>query len=179
MVTSTCQIKPSVLAELSGRGARIVARFHSAEPVSTRSAASGATPVTLTGASWVQRPGEVDIIGGLATVKLPSAATNCTSATGGEAGRVRIALALDGQPLAGGNASAADTPALVTVNLLGSAGRRRPSEPQPNERWLFEPPHRERHVLTATATDTCGENGGVAIEHFRIESISLDVIGIR
>lgn len=45
--------------------------------------------------------------------------------------------------------------------------------------WLFEPGKATGHTLTAEVTDECGVGGGNSGGHFKIGSISIDVLGAR
>jgi hypothetical protein len=37
----------------------------------------------------------------------------------------------------------------------------------------------KRHTMTMYAYDTCGLEGGAAATHFELNSVSVDVVGIR
>jgi hypothetical protein len=43
--------------------------------------------------------------------------------------------------------------------------------------WLFEPGKETSQTLTAEVTDECGAGGGNSGGHFKIDSISIDVLG--
>jgi hypothetical protein len=44
---------------------------------------------------------------------------------------------------------------------------------------LFEPGKALSHTLTAQVSDNCGTQGGNSGGHFRIDSIAIDVVGLR
>jgi hypothetical protein len=189
IITSTSQIKPSVVGEL--RGASIVAHLRSARPVTAPASelASGAAADPLAVASWIQRPGEVQELVGRAVVTAPSnsaATPTCTrAATGSTPGRLIITVLVDGKVLAQpavpagfvGPGEPATAPRPETDNLFTINPY--VARPKPPETWLFEPTRPERHVASVTTRDTCGLEGGVATERFTIDSVSIDVVGLK
>lgn len=44
---------------------------------------------------------------------------------------------------------------------------------------LYEPGVSTNHSLTARATQRCGTNNGHSGSHFTVDSVSIDVIGVR
>ena len=66
LITSTSQIRPSVLAQLGGGGAHVIARIRSVAPVETVSRPALAW-VPLAGGTWTQGAEELDQISGQIT----------------------------------------------------------------------------------------------------------------
>jgi hypothetical protein len=44
---------------------------------------------------------------------------------------------------------------------------------------LFEPGKDTTHTLTLSLSDTCGLEGGKSGAHFKVDSVSIDVVGLR
>lgn len=175
VVSSTTQIKPSVLAAL--RGAHIVNRVHLAAPT-----ASGATPtaLSLVDPGWTQTPGEIELLVGYATVKIPSA-TACTIGREGLKGSLQLELYVNHEYVRSRSTSAgvaAGESDERVVNLTESATGLKTNSRVGSSVWLFEQPKPKRNGVVLSIHDGCGEEGGVATEHFTVESVSLDAVGI-
>jgi hypothetical protein len=165
IITNTSQIKPSVVNAL--RGLTVVARPRSLATVTT-----GSQPVSvpLGGNDWTQRPGEQELLTAQATITLP-ASSGCREGRGPEAnlwGQVKVtagALKALFQPLVRPSPVGRT---LRTINLLSPALRVLPESAMPTI-----------HHAAVTFYDTCGRGGGIATEHFTINSVSIDAIGLH
>lgn len=197
LITSTKQIKPSVLKQLRGAaghsGLQGPAGARGAEgPAGTNgpegkpgangtvviargrsiSAVTSATkpassPFPVTGSTWTQRAEELDLLVGQASITTP-AKSQCTD--GGFNGETFVQIFVDGKEVARASAGATETPETVTAVLEGE---------HPVQPWLFEPGKETSHTLTVDVTDNCGLNGGKGGGHFTANSVSIDVIGAR
>jgi hypothetical protein len=192
IITSTSQIKPSVLKELRARatasfvklaasGAHAVrARARSLGPIDSATEPS-ATSDPLSGGAWKQTPEELNQLLGEVTLTVPSrsedAPTACNVGTGAGIATLHLKVLLDGvfvgeahatNPL-GHATGEPETVPIVWASYFGGL----PST------WLFEPGAPTNHVLTAQAEDDCGVNGGQATDHFTINSVSIDVVGLK
>jgi hypothetical protein len=171
LITSTSQIKPSVLRELHSGTAdvakavpkgpkAVIDRIGLASPVLTTSTAP--TETTLTNAVWTQLAGQLNLITGQFTFTAPEAKCN------GE-----IELTLDGstRPIAFGYLEPA--PGTSTYQWAWEA-------PDPagvalaDSTWLTVAPVNVTHTISGQARDTCSDG-----EHFKIDSIEIDVLGFR
>jgi hypothetical protein len=180
IITSTSQIKPSVLSELGGeaqfakvatQGAHaIVARVRIGAPFQTVSEPEGGA-VPLTGATWSQHGEELNQIIGQVTYTRPSEATCQTNGT------PIFKLWLSGvkQPAALGQlidseAEGASATQTRWIYWYGDFGY--------GFELLFEPGKNIIRTITARAGDECnlGQHTG---GHFTIDSISVDVLGFR
>jgi len=135
----------------------------------------------LTGATWTQSPEELDVLVGQARVTVSSAAPGaqtCTRGKEGAEGELHVTLLVDGSVAYRQRVSASPSGREArVVNLLYNVNIRNISGP--GAKWLFEPSKVTTHVVTVATRDTCGEEGGIATEHFTINSISIDVVGVR
>jgi hypothetical protein len=204
LITSTSQIKPSVLRELrrtvahvasekpSPSGAvAVVARARSVAAVATGSVAGpvngepeestggmpGETNDPLAGATWTQHPEELAEITGTASITSPARANCGRGSSGTVGGLAGVAVYIDGK-LAGWTRGApleAKSTSFTTVSKIFWDFPDFPSM----EEWLLEPGSATKHTLSVTAWDTCGREGGASGAHFTVNSVSLDVIGFR
>lgn len=180
VITSTSQIKPSVLAELHALRTR--AHSASVEPPalvvararSTHSVLSGpATEPThdpLSGSTWTQQAGELNQITGEVVA---TAGAGC-----GASSRVKVYALVS-------NWSGVTESQVVLKNNFGQSEHEvwKPGETKHfglttennnTTPWqLFELSTAKTHELSIQATDTC-ESG-----HFTIDSVALDVVGAR
>lgn len=165
IITSTSQIKPRVLREISRRRSTTIVRARNVRPVQSISTSTGeGVRVPLRHAIWTQRADEVDEFVGEVKVALPSAA-QCSP-----------------PPRKG----AIPGTGVVYVNVLDSnaEGDAAQASFQPGETpgparqrielpSLYEPRELTPRKLEARAFDNC------AGAHATITSVSIDVIGIR
>ncbi len=201
LITSTSQIKPSVLSELRRAVAHtaldkpavyaVVARARSIGPIPTGSVSGpvngepeevtgtlpGEAPDPLASARWTQRPDELAQVTGIASITAPARAHCGRGASGTVGGLGGVTVSIDGK-LAGwtrGAPTEAKSAPFTTVSKIFWDYSDFPSM----EEWLFEPGSVTKHTLSVTAWDTCGREGGASGAHFTINSVSLDVVGFR
>ena len=140
-------------------GSSIVARIRSTEAITSPTSPGEAT-VPLAGASWTQNADELNQLVIEETITTPST-TECPHA-GGPA-RLHWTIRLDGQIVGGIEGVAGETRTDVT-------------RPVNSSNYLFEPGKQTQHTITAgNVRDDC--EGGTG--HFTIDSVSVDVVGIR
>jgi hypothetical protein len=183
VITSTNQIKPSVLTQLQGGGSTAVAakaakvptaiihRIRSAGPVTTvsepREGPFESPPVPLTGATWTQEANQANAVIGEATITSPSVA---------QCGESRIANieAFDGRTSGEVELSQEDleseSEATANYKFVWQTGGAR----EASTTWTLESGTAVSHMLSVRASDDC-TNGG----HFKIDSIEFDVLGFR
>jgi hypothetical protein len=185
IITSTSQIKPSVLQELrreakasaaslrpAARGGHILrAVAQSTEPFKApgpmarpeKGAHSRATfEVPLSDATWIQYPEEVNELFGEMTVTIPSYA-ECP----GSGRTLDINLYVSGQFV--GEEESRDGPTRTEeTTVLGWIS----GIAEGTNQWLFPASHAKVNTLTVEATDECAEG------HFTIDSITVDVLGV-
>jgi hypothetical protein len=202
LITSTGQIRPSVLKELRGRtgatgpagaigatgapgpagtgetgpigkegppglpgapGTSIVARARSAGAVS--SATETLTVDALTGGTWTQGVDELDELVLQLKITVPAEA-ECTHKVGGgfTVPQGHTTIKVDGKPQ-------------TEIDLSASPSEQ--TEPIEGSSWLFEPGTDTGQTLTAEAIDQCGVGGGNSGGHFKLDSISIDVLSAR
>jgi hypothetical protein len=129
--------------------------------VGMRAAAAGAvtaahgaaTPVPLAGASWTQSAGELDLIAGSATIRIPA---SCTGSFGNS-----LIVSVDGatQTFAVGPTA----PASGTVTVPFVVGT------------LTEPAGDTPHAMTAQFANSCTKNG----EDYSVTGVKLDILKFR
>ena len=169
IITSTSQIKPSVLRELRAsatsakrakQGAHaVIARARSVGPVTTTN--EGVTD-PLTGATWTQQPTELNELIGEITITPPSRSECPFTPTGENPVAVKWTISVDGSPVINqeGPASGQETKTFHPA-IIGTP-------------FLFEPGKTANHTLEVHAADECE---GTA--HFTIDSFSMDVVGLN
>jgi len=179
IITSTSQIKPSVLRALQKQPeARVsalatagvhsvVARVRSTAPVTTVSE-PGEVNIPLMGASWTQRGEEVDELIGRVIVSRPGSAL-CGSTQGSAVGSISV----DGQAVGEFITSDSEEPSQDISRSIEWDGEFGADE----AKWLFEPGKTVTHKLTATVYDTCKPSSGSG--HFVIDSIAVDVLAAK
>jgi len=130
----------------------------------------------LTGSTWEQGPEELDQLIRQIDATIPSRVEgepNCSAGSGGSAGTAHIAVLLDGSPVA----------TVVAHKVEPSKGSRvvYPIEwsTPAGGAWLYEPGEAAWHTLSVEAQDNCGPGEGFATARFTINSVSIDVIGIK
>jgi hypothetical protein len=177
LVTSTSQIKPSVLRELRVQAAHAAAiklaasgahavrtRARSVGPITTPTGVTSARSDPLSGATWTQHAEELNQLTGQVTVSGPG--SKCE-------GYGQIRVRVDGELLGSAGFSTGET----TTEAL-EVSWMEPREPRASllqSVWLWEPPSAVTHTLTAEAWDDCEEPG----VHYTINSVSIDVLGLK
>lgn len=184
LITSTSQIKPSVLRELrespnaaaaaAGKPAKaIVARAHSAATGETfdpgEGVEVGGTPISIVGGEWKQGAEQIQLV---TTIGHPTARfTRPTIAEcnieGKRPARGIATFFIDGRRFValGGPSREPQEPESATTEIETQA-------------WLTEP-GAATHTLTGYASDTCGRQGGNKSRHFTFGPTSIDVLGFR
>jgi hypothetical protein len=159
-------------------GPSIVARVRAAGPVTTVTEGGG-VEVPLTGATWTQQAEEINslpipLAGALApdaevSVSRPSETETCS---GGHPPVARIRIFLDGNEVFRANPGGGVAPKPLTeTDTLGAFG---------GVKWGGEPGKATSHTFTARAEDFCiNKTEGLPPYHYTINSMTLDVIGIR
>jgi hypothetical protein len=160
--------------EAGESGTTVVARARSAAPLTTATTTNPAgeyafTPDPLTEATWTQDAGEVNELVGQVTEKVPPT-SECTEAGGAVPAKGDVEVFLDGKVVARAAPSSAATAKTVSAELdfFETGGT-----------FLFEPTVNTAHTFTAKIGDGCGINGGAGGGHFTIESIKVDVLGVK
>lgn len=155
-------------------GSSIMDRIRTAEPVASTTSPSEAT-VPLTGASWTQNANELNQLVGVVTITKPAHSECLAKGAAGEL--VHSPVRVDGLQTSGIGATASgETPVTETRPLTLTHN---------GEQYLFEPGTETQHTITVgPISDNCEKGiapGGATVPptHFTIDSISIDVVGIR
>ena len=122
---------------------------------------SSAIDVPLSGGSWTQPPGELDLVYGRATVDAPSSA-----ACGGPANFVVFAQVGDDVMLEGSLTAGADAPG-TQFDLAPPTAVDNPKQA------LFPGAANQPRTLIAKSSDGC------AGAHFRVRELEIQVVGVR
>jgi hypothetical protein len=120
----------------------------------------------LTSATWTQGAEELNELVGQVVVAVPSEA-NCSMGGGNHVvigSELFIRILMNGNLV--GQVGASTTSTATTKTL-------------PIDVWSYEPGKNTNQTLEAKASDTCGREGGNTGGHFKIESIGIDVLGVR
>jgi hypothetical protein len=110
------------------------------------------TDVTLTGGSWTQPAGELELLAGTMVVKTPA---NCTGAFGNV-----LTLSVDGQTTTFAAAATALGSGATTITMPFAIGT------------LAEPGQDVPHTLTAKFANSCTKAG----EDFTVQAVQVDVL---
>jgi hypothetical protein len=155
----------------AGTGASVVDRARSVGPVTTVTE-PGEAAVSLSGAMWTQGAEELnEFVPGQITVTTPNELTCLHKFASGS---VTVNIFFDGSRVATASFSTHGTEERTETRHLPEF-----TNPEGPFKWLYEPGKATSHTLTAMAKDNCGTEGGAGGGHFTINSVSIDVIGIR
>ena len=131
--------------------ASIALKSRSSDSVSAPNGAS--TGIPLSGNTWTQSAGELDLITGNVTLTIPA---SCTGSFGNS-----VVIAVDGTPQTFAVAPASPASGTVTVPL--------------NVGTLSEPSASAKHTLTASLANSCTKGG----ENYSVSNAKLDVLAFR
>jgi hypothetical protein len=177
IITSTSQIKPSVLRELRDGQAvsaavpkgpkAVIDRIRLTTPTSTVTRpAEAALPIS--GGTWTQAVGQVNGIFGRVTFAPPQ--THCEEDVGA---RATVTVRLDGLDVASASVPLVRPYGpLITSPLLWTLAF--PFYNEGGASWLLDPTAATSHTLEARATDVCQDGS-----HFTIKALEIDVLGFR
>jgi hypothetical protein len=126
---------------------------------------TGGTTVPLSGATWTQNADELNRVVVRASITTTLSAM-CTKGYFEPEGLGQVSIREDGREI-------------TRVGVQPSAATVQTVIPQNESQFQFEPGKATVHTLTATAIDGCGALGGKGGGHFKINSVAIDVIGIR
>jgi hypothetical protein len=153
--------KPGEPGPPGASGTSVVARARSVGAVSSATETMTADP--LAGGTWTQAANELDQLVLQLKVTVPPEA-ECTDKVGG------------GFAYPQGHATIQVNGKQQTeIDLAASQSEQ--TETIEGSSWLFEPGKETSQTLTAEVTDECGAGGGNSGGHFKIDSISIDVLG--
>jgi hypothetical protein len=189
------------MGEIGSQATTVIARVRSVSPVTTTTLKEPELkepPLindSLSGGQWMQEPSQSVQFLGEVTITAPSESTcsnkelfNIPGEQGGSGG---VAVLLDGVEAGVANAKATAAPRTTTVGILWEGNSGYPInggststavEPQIGpSRWLFETGKERTRTFTAQVADNCGASpkGGHGGGHFTIDSVAIDVIGLR
>jgi hypothetical protein len=145
------------------------------------------TPIALSGGMWTQGATELEQLLGQVRFSVP-ARSDCDTMPGGfeNPALATVRIKLDGQPI--GTAFAATNGAAHTETTDVQWGTVASYTGGPiippvangtSITSIFEPGSDTSRGLTADVGDTCGVSGGAATAHFTVESVLVDVVGVR
>ena len=143
-----------------------MARVRSVGPVTTMTGGGGVED-PLTGGTWTQQAEELNSFQvGEVTLNRPSE-QKCSPSGRGPVADVYIFL--DGQNV--GKASSGEKLGPQTWAIVWQFGVNPP--------WLPEPGKTTSHTLTARAEDNCPNESETPPFHYTVNSVSIDVMGVR
>ncbi len=196
IITSTSQIKPSVLREiregrprakaaaLAKEGVHAVrARARLAAPIVSQTSVAPVPPVSLTGGTWAQGSEEVNRLIGIVVVT-PPRRTECGPGGGNMAfvnlyvDNEVVGVAEEGtDPVTG-----SPEPQVVRVHWLTGAnlnGQEIVNSELFSDGLIFATGAKATHMLSVESRDRCGEGGTASGGHFTIDSVTVDVLGFK